>query len=122
MAANIGGTSCDYVRGDVTPLRERVETWVVPGLDSVGAMLLGQNEGQAAVVATKLNTVGACNTWIETLEAMIGSVVTIENDLGDNNAACLITGLGVPEKTAAYQPGTSKTLKVEMEVRFVILA
>ncbi|HUT14522.1 MAG TPA: hypothetical protein VMY42_28810, partial [Thermoguttaceae bacterium] len=60
MAANIGGTSCDYVRGDVTPLRERVETWVVPGLDSVGAMLLGQNEGQAAVVATKLNTVGAC--------------------------------------------------------------
>jgi len=122
MAANIGGTSCDFVQsGDVTPCRERVSTWHVPGRDSVGAMQLGQNDGGGSVRALKFGTAAAVNAWIDAIEAMAGTVVTIENDFGDTDANCLITRVAPAQKSAAYVPGSSTTTRGQLDIEYVVL-
>jgi len=115
MAANVGGVSCDLVRGDLPPMGPIIETWHTPGVSGDGAQDHGDGDGRFEIVATKFGTKAAVNTWKAQIRALRGTVVAIENSDGDSQARELI-------ETTRFQlgphivPGTTTTHRGDMTI------
>lgn len=101
MAANVNGTSCDIVKGVPNELKTEVQTWGVPGVDGYGAQTLGQRGSEFRFQCVKYGTVASVNTWIAAMQAVQGSVVSLENDWGDTFDNMLIERVGQPTKEPA---------------------
>ena len=99
--ADIGGVSCDMVKGVLQAPTERVESYQVPGIDGVGAQLLGLGDSPFRFRAIKYGTNAELNTWIAAIQALKGDTITIVDDWGDSHANCLIARLGAPQKRPA---------------------
>jgi hypothetical protein len=99
--ADVGGVNCDMVKGATRDPTERVESHQVPGIDGVGAQLLGKGDSAFRFRAIKYGTNAQMNTWIAALEAFKGDIVTIVDDWGDSHTKCLIMRVSLPRKTAA---------------------
>jgi hypothetical protein len=101
MAANVGGTACDFVKGVPRALKTGVVHWTVPGLDGYGAQTLGQRGSEFRFQAVKYGSIAAVNTWVTAIEAHQGTVITIENDWGDEHLNMLVVHVGQPIKRVA---------------------
>lgn len=92
--ATIGGISVDILKGLPLLKKERVETWVVPGLDGYGAQTLGQGDSEYDLVSV-LYIVGAnpnddANTHIDACTALQGTVISLTDDWGDGYTKVLV--------------------------------
>ena len=100
--AEVGGITCDIVRPNTpTGNKERVETWIVSGLDGIGAHLLGDNEGEWEFVLVRFDTKLNVFTWAQQIEALQGTIVTIIDNWPATYVGMLVTGVSNPIRTPA---------------------
>lgn len=101
MAVSVGGVNCTFVKGAARDPAERVVTYQVPGIDGVGAQLLGKGDSAFRFSAVLYGTSGELTTWIAAMVALKGDIVTIVDDWDVSHANCLIVRLGSPRKRPA---------------------
>ena len=100
--AKVGGITCDIVRPNTpTGNKQRVETWTVPGLDGVGAHLLGDNDGEWEFTLVRFDTKINVFTWAQQIEALQGTIVTIIDDWVATYVGMLVTGVSSPARRPA---------------------
>lgn len=105
----VGSLSVDLLSGTPLSMRERVETWNVPGLDGLGAQLLGQGTASTKLVTvTLLASAALANAHIAAAEALVGTIVTVTDDSSQSFANCLVLGVLVTEKRAVVHEGSVK--------------
>lgn len=99
--AGIGGVACDFVRGDLRALKERVEVWSVPGIDGYGAQKLGLGDADFLFTGVIHDTVANVTAWVAAIAALQGTaLVSIVDDWGVTFTNCLITRVGMPRRSA----------------------
>jgi len=117
--AGIGGVSCTFVRGHTPIVKQRIETWAVPGLDGVGAAAMGRNDSKFTFTAILFSNAAGIIAWKIAIEALQGTIVSIVNDLGVTYINCLITEVGDLRNTPAIAPG-GITQRGEIQVSGVV--
>lgn len=105
--ADIGGVSCDFVKGEASDLKQRVETYEVPGRSGYGAHTLGLKDSPFRFTGTKKHDTSAnVDTWAASIQALQGTVVIIVDDWATSFTNLLITRVGQLRKTAGYDGST----------------
>lgn len=117
--ADIGGVECTFVKGAAREPTERVVTYQVPGIDGVGAQLLGLGDSAFRFRAILYGTKEELNTWMASINAKKEELVVIVDDWGDSYDKCLIVRVSPPRKTATY-PEDSDKHRCEILVEGVI--
>jgi hypothetical protein len=117
MAA-IGGISCTFLRGQLPAKKARVRVWEIPGLDGVGAQILGLGDSGGELRAVQFGTYSQVVTWVALLEAMQGSLVTVVNDFGQSTPLFLVESVSVPRIRPAI--GSGYTTRGELSIRGVV--
>ena len=120
MATNIGGVSCDIVRGQIGGLKTRLELWQIPGLIGYGAQDLGLGDSEFVFVGIKYDTEANIETWIASMEALQGTVISVEDDWEQTHTNLLAVRVGTPRKTAVIVDGSTDT-RGEIRVDGVVL-
>lgn len=102
MSGAVAGIATNFVRPNVSfDKKQRVETWIVPGVPGIGAQKLGVNDSEWSFVLVKFGTNAQCNTWAASINALQSTVVTIEDDWGDTHTQMLIADTTTERKTPA---------------------
>jgi len=120
MAIGIGSVSCTYLRGNIRDLKEEVDVWRTPGIDSYGAQLVGYGDSGFAFDAVLYDTLTNIETWTSDLEALQGTVVTAEDDFGFTYSTLLVTTVGMPVTIGAFLPSAlppSASARYRREIR-----
>jgi hypothetical protein len=105
MAATIGGVSCTFLKGAKASLKTRVAVWEVPGLDGYGVMTLGKGSAGFAYTAWKIGTDSDVETWVASLEALQGTIVSATDDWNQTRTNLLVESVGAPQKTTELGNG-----------------
>jgi len=101
--ASVGGVTCHIVRPATPPAqKQRVATWIVPGLTGIGAHKLGLNDGEWEFTLVFFGTSADCNTWAQNIGALQSTIVTIIDDHADTYNNMLIEEVSAPVKSVAY--------------------
>lgn len=119
--AGVGGVACSFVRITLRPLRQRVETWHVPGLAGQAALLLGASDGDFAARAVLYDTHANVITWHLSLVALQGSVISIVDDWNSTTINCLVVRVGELVRAAARGNGGGEC-RAEVAVEGLIVA
>jgi hypothetical protein len=101
----IGGVECDFLKGQVGYLKNKVETWHRPGIDGLGAMVLGYGDSAFSFTAVKFGTNSDIEDWLDEIELLQGQSVSATDEWGDTHDNLVVTRVGLPKKTAARVPG-----------------
>ena len=120
--ATIGGQTCTYLRGTLSPLRQRSKTWSLPGIDGYGIVLLGLGNSQCELLAERLDSLANVGTWAYAVQALQGQIVSVENDLGESSSNLFIQAVSNVQVTAAVIPGTITTARGVLRIAGVIVA
>jgi hypothetical protein len=120
--ATIGTLFCSRVMGEIRPMAQRMTVWQIPGQNGYGVHLhgLGHGENQFTAVAygSDVLTGGVIHlpTWLTSLRALQGTVVTIVNDQGVSIANQLIREVGIPKSQTAWDLiGITRRLEVPVQ-------
>lgn len=121
MAGSIGPVLCNLVRGDVPAGgHEASVRWHRIGLHGDGIRLDGYTGRETQLVAVKFGVGVTVNAWGDSLQALVGSIVTIVNDVGQANTKMFIAQVGPLARREAYFPGRYTT-RGEVEILAVAL-
>ena len=114
----IGGQSCDIIRAADGPqgLKERVSVWEKPGVAGASAQRLGTAAGRFSYRAIKFESLANCITWAEAIEALVGTVVTIEDGLETWTSRCLVLTASVVSRAKVVTTAPAKDHRFEMLV------
>lgn len=85
---------CDLLSGPAAELRERVETWIIPGIDGVGAQKMGKGEAEFTFQATKFAVLADINTWNTQMQSQQGKICTVTDDTATATTNVLIKKVG----------------------------
>lgn len=120
--ASIGGITCTFLRGVPPAMKEEAAITRRPGIDGYEIHLTGKGDAQGQLTASFRSSNAGCNTWVNSLQALQGTVVTVVNDHGDTFAGCYLAHVGQPTKSAAYRPGTSITTRADVQIQILRVA
>lgn len=96
-----GSVTCDLLSGPAPELRERVETWQVPGIDGYGAQKLGKGDAEYTFRAVLFGTAADIDAWYVTVQALQGTIVTVTDDWATAAGTILVTKVSQLRKTTA---------------------
>lgn len=116
---SIAAIDCDLVRGVPPEPTERLEIFQSPGVDGYGALKLGTGQSEFDLTAAKYGTLSAVIAWGRSVRALVGTVVSITNDLAEVHENRLIVSASAVEITAARVPGSTTTHRGEVRLRGV---
>jgi hypothetical protein len=115
--ASVGGITCDIVRPNTpTANKQRVETWVVPGLNGIGAQKLGLNDAEWEFTLVEFDTKANVFSWAASIEALQGTIITIVDDWDRTYLLMLMTGASHPVRTPAIHAKTLGATGVRCEM------
>jgi len=106
--AGVGGVVCDFVRGGVAGLKQRVEVWQRPGIDGYGAMALGLGDSSFFFTLVVFDTIANVEAWILLVEALQGSVISVVDDWGVNHSSLLVEEVSEPRRSVALGNGGAR--------------
>ena len=116
MSASVGGVLCTYVKGVSTGLQQNVMNWSVPGTNGQFALDLGFNDGEFAFKLVQYDSLTNVVAWKNSIEVLLGSVVTIVDDWGQNWANCLLVNVSKLDRTPAAGAGGIITCRGELAI------
>lgn len=121
--ATLGGITCDLIneREAAHTLRERVETWQVPGVSGYGAQTLGRGDSPVRFQVVEYDTLANLETWIGNVEAVQGTIVSVTDSSNVTFTSVLVTSVRVVDRAAAYIPGGTN-MRAELMVEGVKVA
>lgn len=103
MADSVGGQTCSLVLRPLAGSTNRVETWTIPGLNGVGAAVVGAGGAPFTLTCVLFGTAANVLAWLAAVEALVGSLVTVVKD-GASYPSVLVTACGPREyKGIIYQ-------------------
>lgn len=117
--ATIGGITCTFVKGQGQSLTPRMELWNRPGMNGYGAMELGNGDSPFVFRAVGYALNAAVTTWINSLQALKGSVVTIVDDFGTTWASMLVTSSTIVSRTPRVNHDGNGDVRGEVQVEGV---
>jgi len=120
--ATIGGQTCTFLRGTLSPLKERSKLWSVPGIDGYGIVLLGRGHSQCELVAERLDSLANVGTWAAAVQALQGQIVEVLTDLGESSAHFFVHAVSNVLVTPAVIPGTLTTARGVLRIAGVVTA
>lgn len=89
--ATFGGIACTFIHNQgVANLRQRIEMWVVPGVDNVGSRKLGASDSQWAFELVLYGSSANVEAWYSAICNLQGTVITIVDDWGTTYAANML--------------------------------
>jgi len=88
--ATVGGVSTDIAIGEASALVGRTATWVVPGLDGVGAHAIGDNQGSFRYRLIHHGSQAAVETWLRAIDALVGTVITVVDEFSVSRTSLLV--------------------------------
>ena len=109
MAASIGSVTCQFCRGVAPGLAKRTRLFSTPGVDGHGAQTLGQGAAPFLFRCQLTDTDGNIDTWQSNMEGTQGTIVTIENDIGDQYTNCFIQDIKVAKSKKAVLVASGAT-------------
>ncbi len=92
--------TCDYVRGRIGELQQRIETWQVAGMNGYGAQQLGLGDSQFAIVVVRYGSEANVDVWLSQIAALQGKRATVVDDWDATHANLLINRVQVQPKVA----------------------
>ena len=98
--ATVGGVTTNIAKGEPSSLVGRVTTWVVPGLNGVGAHAIGDNAGQWRYRLTHYGSLAAVETWLRSIDALVGTVISVTDNFGATRTDLLVMGSSGHSKQA----------------------
>ena len=73
--------ACTFIRElNWQELKDRTNVWSMPGNDGFGVQSLGKGDGEFSYEAVLFGTVAELDAWAVTIEAMQGTIVSIQDD------------------------------------------
>jgi hypothetical protein len=117
MSGTVGAIACDLIKGQFEPKQEIVRTWRVFGEDGKSAQQLGQDSQPIKVQCFKFDSLANCETWRNSIYALVGTVVTIVNSDGSSSGNALIinaAGYTIRSGLPAVDVKASLTLTIEV--------
>lgn len=118
----IGGIACDMVKGAVPPeLKERSEVFQIAGRPGYGLHLLGVADSRFAFEAILYDTKANVLAWGVALQALQGTVQTINTDLGQSLDDMFIESVATVVPLAGVVPGTTTDLRGSVRINGVRL-
>ena len=89
--SSIGSVNFDIMHGLPTQQKTQVDTWHVPGLDGVGAQTFGAVGDEFDLVTVSFHEDSdAANTFLDSCNALQGTVQDIEDDFEDDYDSVLV--------------------------------
>lgn len=117
--AGIGGVTCLMVKGEGLDNTQRVEVYQVPGHDGYGALKLGLGDSAWSFRGVLLDSLANVNTWVASLQALKGAVISVVDDFGTTHTNLLVREVSPPQRDAVVHLGTLK-VRGEMRLRGVV--
>ena len=105
MSATIGGIACDFLSGNAADEKEQVRVWHRLGVDGLGTLAIGSGDSEFSFRATRIEIDATVKAWIESIEALQGTTVTIVDDHAWEHANMTIIRVRRLSVAAAYRPG-----------------
>jgi hypothetical protein len=105
----------DMMRGEPVFMAQRVDTWIVPGLDGPGAQLLGLGDGefQLSTIVYK-NNLSDANILIDAARELQGQVVDLVDDWGDVYANILVKRVDTRRAKSPVRKDGSNKIRVQI--------
>lgn len=88
MAASVGAVTFDHVKGFVRSKNESLDSFTRPGYDGHGSIVIGKRGDESPLTCIKYVESASLATHIAAVEALQGTVVTVEDDFGRQSTAC----------------------------------
>lgn len=85
MAANVGDIACDYLNGAIRGNAPSLDIWKVPGQVGYGVHIVAVSDGAFDLIAVKIGTLAEVRAWAKAIEALKGSVISIELSQNEDN-------------------------------------
>ncbi|NLE62137.1 MAG: hypothetical protein GX616_27585 [Planctomycetes bacterium] len=115
--ASIGGVTCTFLRGVVPALKEEAIVSRRPGMNGYEILLTGAGDSQGQLQATLRSSDAGCDTWIASIQALQGDIVTVVNDHGDTTTGVYVQRVSQPQKRASCVPGTTVTTRADLTIQ-----
>lgn len=114
MAANtIGSVTAQFLYGKPpVTLKQVAEVYRRPGMNGIGVRQTGTGEGAFALRAVFFDAESTVTTAIAALEALVGTIVTINDAFDDAHTNCLIEQVTPADKKAVIGAGSVDTMAV----------
>lgn len=106
--ATIGGVTVEVLRGNASGRKIRLDTWVVPGYDSIGAMNVGSSAGEWGYMAVIYGTTSDVETRLGQLQALQGTIVAVVDSFGTTYSGLLVEQVSLPKKQAELLNGGAR--------------
>ena len=103
--ATFGGVSCSFVRGEAAPLTERASIWQLPGHNGYGIQHLGTGDAECAFALVYFSSIANVAAWLAAVQALKGSIVSVENDWGTTYNYIYVARLSAPMRGPAWHAG-----------------
>ena len=117
MSGTVGGIAAQLVKPNApTGNKQRIVTWIVPGLTGIGAHKLGENEADWEFILIFFGTDAACDAWAISIEALQSTIITIIDDHGDTYTDMLVVSMANPRKIAAFHAAGNGVLDRRCEI------
>lgn len=117
MPPFVGSVNCDYVKGEAPAAKTRVRTWYRDGINYVAAQDLGKGDAEFRFRCIYIDLRANVDTWIAAMQALQGTVQTINTDWNVAIANCLITRVGNASVIAVMDPnGAQLKARAEIEI------
>ena len=117
--ADVGGTSCTFVKGRPGGERSRISLWAAQGYSGYGAVKSGKGHTSFRFQCVGYDTYANLKTWIAALEAKVGTTVTIVDDHADSHANCFIASIRPIQPQIAAASSSVSTHRCELIVEGV---
>lgn len=108
--------ACDLLAGPASALRERVETWIVPGIDGVGAQKMGKGDAAFMFMAVKFGVLATINTWYANMQSQQGKICTVTDDTDTATANILIKQVSQLSRRPAITGAAPTQLRGEVRI------
>lgn len=117
----IGDVNFDLSRGLPQLLRPRVDLWEVPGIDGYGAQVLGNGQGEFDFVVVSYQPSNSfANSFIDVLNALQGTVVSLTDDWGDDYDNVLVQNVDSRNAKRPCIHNGSAAVRVECTLRLLM--
>lgn len=117
MAISFGGVACHNVKGRANLKTTELEVFTRPGMDGHGALDLGDVARPNDFTLVYFGTPAACESWVQSIEALVGTVVSIEDDWGRPTTSWLFIGIQSARITRADQGGGTAGARASIRVK-----
>lgn len=117
MAISFGGVTCHGIKGRANLKTVELDVFTRPGMDGHGALDLGDVARPNEFTLVYFGTPAACESWVQSIEAKVGTVVTVADDWGRSTTSWLCISIQSARITRADRGSGTAGARASVRVK-----